>query len=427
VLSFGEFTSLNPIISRLRESREAKINQLQLILDSNGNRSDFSDAATETFTRINRELDQIDERIDQLAGQERRAAEANNTYADIMARPVERRSGLPSGSLSESDGDIERAFRSAIKSRNPAPIEIPVSTRSYYQPGIERRDLLKTTATQALPVSVYDRILMHMVENSAVLKAGATVLNTATGEDLQVPKSTAFSTSALTAEAAQITESDPTLAITTLKSYKYACYFEVSHELANDSTVDLLGFLARQAGESLALAYGDDLINGTGTGEPRGVLTDATAGVSGITGTGTSLGTQGTANQGTDILYSLHGSLAEPYANSTSRAWLMRNASLTIVRKLKDTTGQPVVGNDGNSFLGAPFIVDPFMPAMANTAESIAYGDWSRYFVRIAEGLRVERSNEFRFQHDLVAFRAVIRLDGALCDLNAIKTFTNAT
>jgi hypothetical protein len=41
--------------------------------------------------------------------------------------------------------------------------------------------------------------------------------------------------------------------------------------------------------------------------------------------------------------------------------------------------------------------------------------------------LRFERSDEFRFQNDLVAFRAVIRIDGALVDINAIKTFTNAT
>ncbi len=236
-----------------------------------------------------------------------------------------------------------------------------------------------------------------------------------------------FGTAAQFAEAASITESDPTLGVVTLKAWKFATFFQVSHELANDSNTDLLGFLARQAGEALALAYGDKLINGAGSTEPRGVLTDATAGVSGVTGTGTSLGTQGTANQGTDILYGLHGSLAEPYANSGSRAWVMRNASLTVVRKLKDTTGQPVIGSDGNSFLGAPFVVDPFMPAMANAAESIAYGDWSRYFVRIAEGVRFERSNDFAFQNDLVSFRAVIRIDGALIDHNAIKTFVNAT
>lgn len=352
---------------------------------------------------------------------ERRAAEAGATWAGLVGRPVlmRHRTG--------DESDVENAFRSAILARNPAPIEIPVSARSYYQPGIERRDLLKTTATQAMRVSVYDRIVEHMVENSSVLRAGATLINTSTGEDLQVPKSTAFSTAALTAEGAPFSESDPTLAVTTLKAYKYGVFFQVSHELANDTNTDLLGFLAREAGQALALAYGDKLINGTGTNEPRGVLTDSTVGVVGPTGTATSLGAQGTASQGTDILHSLHGSLAEPYAITDSRAWVMRNATLTAIRKLKDTAGQPVLPADADRFLGAPFVVDPFVPAMAANAKSIIYGDWSRYFVRIAEGIRFERSNDFGFQNDLVSFRAVIRIDGALVDTTgAIKHFANS-
>lgn len=48
----------------------------------------------------------------------------------------------------------------------------------------------------------------------------------------------------------------------------------------------------------------------------------------------------------------------------------------------------------------APCSWYPFMPAMANLAESIAYGDWSRYFVRIAEEVRFELSEEVRFQNE---------------------------
>lgn len=408
--------------STMIERRDALVTEARKIADTAAKHNrNLSSGEHEKFEALTAEIDQIDERINTLQGREKRGQDAEDTFRRLNARPIERRTP------SAEDADVEAAFRSAISARNPAPIEIPVSSRSYYQPGIEQRDLLKTTATQAMQVSVYDRIVQHMVENSAVLRAGATVINTPTGEDLQVPKSTAFSTSNLTAEGAQITESDPTLAIATLKAYKYAVFFQVSSELANDTSVDLLGFLARQAGESLALAYGDKLINGTGTNEPRGVLADTTAGVVGPTGTATSLGSQATAGQGTDLLYSLHGSLAEPYAMSGSRAWVMRNASLTTIRKLKDNTGQPVLPAEGNSFLGAPFVVDPFVPAMAANAKSIIYGDWSRYFVRIAQGLRFERSNDFAFQNDLVSFRAVIRIDGALVDTTgAIKHFANS-
>ena len=151
--------------------------------------------------------------------------------------------------------------------------------------------------------------------------------------------------------------------------------------------------------------------------------------MTGPAGTGTSLGTQGTANQGTDALWNLVGSVAEPYAAAGSAAFLMRNASDIIVRKLRDTTGQPVAG------LGDPRVassatrrfLDPFMPAMANGVESIAFGDMSRYFIRLVNGVRFERSDEFRFQHDLVAFRCILRLDGALIDTGAVKTFVNTT
>jgi HK97 family phage major capsid protein len=286
-------------------------------------------------------------------------------------------------------------------------------------------------ATQAMGTDVYGRIIMHLVETSALMRAGATVVTTETGENLVVPRSTGFVTTNLTAEAAQITESDPTLGTVTLGAYKYANYFEVSSELANDSPTNLLDFLARQAALSLGLGttgYGNHLINGTGTGQPRGLLLDAGTGVTGPAGTGTTLGTQGTANQGTDALWNLVGSLAEPYAEAPSAAFLMRNASNVTIRKLRDTSGQPVNGlTDRRSLLGYPVYLDPFMPAMANTAESIAFGAMDRHFIRIVNGVRFERSDEFRFQNDLIAFRCIIRLDGALIDTNAVKTFVNTT
>lgn len=331
----------------------------------------------------------------------------------------------PRPGMSGQDRELDAAFRSAILSKNPAPIEIAPTRSGQWQPGMEFRDLLKTTATQALPVSMYDRIVMHLLEGSAVMRAGATVINTATGEDLQVPKSTAFSTSAITSEAASITESDPTLGVVTLKAYKYATFFQVSSELATDGNPDLLGFLARQAAESLSQAFGAHLMTGTGTGQPTGAITTATAGVTGPTGTSTSFGTQATAGQGTDLLNSLVGSLAEPYTQSPATAFLLRNATRTSVANLKTSAGE-LVGNQYIASSPYPFYVDPFVSAMGANAESVVFGDWSRYFVRIAGGLRFERSNDFAFQNDLVSFRAIIRLDGALVDANALKTFTHS-
>ena len=56
----------------------------------------------------------------------------------------------------------------------------------------------------------------------------------------------------------------------------------------------------------------------------------------------------------------------------------MRNASDIIVRKLRDTTGQPVRASASGADPRLSQLLDPFMPAMANAAESIAFGDMSQ-------------------------------------------------
>jgi len=422
---------------------------MALLDDLRARRADARTAADEILTRAAEESrDLAADELTQYQAQVVATREADDAIEQEHERLLaEARAASRAGrgpTLNRQALDTARAFRSAIYAKNPQPIEVyselpdewpddlpePVQGR-VGRVQVHHRDTLKTTATQALTTDVYTQIVRHLVETSSIMAAGATVVTTATGESLIIPKSTGFVSSAIIAEGASITESDPTLATVTLGAFKYANYFEISQELANDTPTNLLDFLARQAAISLGLGaagYGDDLINGTGSGQPRGLLLDAGTGVTGPTGTGTSLGTQGTVNQGTDALWNLVGSVAEPYAAAPSAAFLMRNASDIIVRKLKDTTGQPVQGlTTRGQILGYPSFVDPFMPAMANAAESIAFGEMAKYFIRIVNGVRFERSDEFRFQDDLVAFRCILRLDGALVDTGAVKSFVNTT
>jgi HK97 family phage major capsid protein len=212
--------------------------------------------------------------------------------------------------LSSRDMEAVDWLKSAVLEKNPSSFELrPEEQREFSisQPGLEyrslyeQRDTLKSTATQALPVSVWPSVMMHLVEQTSVMRAGAMVVTTATGEDLQFPKTTAFQSSALTSEGGSITESDPTLAAVTLKSYKYAAFWQLSKELVTDTPTNLLDALARGAATSLAAAYGPHLATGTGSGQPQGYTVGAGTSV-GPTGTGTTFGLQATAGLGSDVL-----------------------------------------------------------------------------------------------------------------------------
>lgn len=136
-----------------------------------------------------------------------------------------------------------------------------------------------------------------------------------------------------------------------------------------------------------------------------------------------------------DNLIDLTASIAEPYARSNASAWLMRNASLAAVRKLKNpVTGDylfslDVVPGSGASgtLLGRPVFVDPNVAPIGTSAKSVIFGDLSKYWVRQVRGIRFERSEEFKFDYDVVSFRAIARLDGATTDTNALAVFRGGT
>ena len=153
------------------------------------------------------------------------------------------------------------------------------------------------------------------------------------------------------------------------------------------------------------------------------------SGIVGPVGTTVSLGTQATAGQGTDLLFGLFHSVLPEYR--TGAAWLMADPSIGIVRNLKSTTGGPVwqpavTAGDPDLIVGKPVYFAPQLPTMAANAKSIYFGEWNALKVRVAGGVRFERSDQYAFGNDQVAFRAVVRCGAVTVDPNAVKFFQNS-
>lgn len=356
--------------------------------------------------RLDGEVRSLGERVSELMEQEQRSRDA----ADALARlaPVDE----PGGDADADD--VGEQLRSFLRGERRSVAVAP-----------ERRDLVKGTATaggNTVPTTFYGRLVEHMVEVSGVLAAGPTLLETASGESIEVPTTTAFSTAALTAEAAAIAESDPAFAKRTLGAYKYGATIQVSRELIDDTAVDLLGFIAAQAGRAVGNALGAALVTGSGSSQPAGVATQATAGKTGAATTPT-----------TDDLIDLMYSVISPYRASSSCCWMLRDATAAHLRKLKDDNGQylwqpSLVLGQPDMLLGKPVATDPNVAAAGNSAKSVLFGDFSAYWVRLAGGVRFERSDDFAFSSDLVTFKVVARADGMTVDqTGAIKAFVGVS
>jgi HK97 family phage major capsid protein len=427
-------------IKALREKRMKQHNELIALLETarDGNRElTVDEQATEA--RINTELTEsgqvvtlAEQRNTALTEAETRRTDSEAAFAALMSGADTR--GMPGGApVGGPDGavDEQAQVRSWLtgQSGNRA-LEVragrPMGTEEF-------RVLSKLTAGaggNTVKTSFYDQLVAHLIEVSGLMQTGPTVLNTSTGEQMLIPKTTGHSTAALVAEAGTIGASDPVFAQAPLDAYKYALLLQVSHELANDTSVNLLGYLAMQAGRAIGNAFGAQLITGTGSSQPQGVVPVATS--AGITAT-TAIG----GGLVPDNIIDLYYSVIAPYRNSQSASFLMRDSTVAAVRKFRDNSGGAGTGQymwqpslqvgTPDTLMGKKLITDPTVPAIALNARSVLFGDFSQYYVRMVESLRFERSDDFAFNTDLITYRCILRGDGELIDTTgAIKCFIGA-
>lgn len=414
----------NDIIKRLLERRNTVLSEARGIAESSASENRPMTAEEQgRWDGLNGELDDLEKRMKALAEQEKRAKETAALFDNISRQPAQGEAGDPAKRAAE--------IRAFLKGDPGAPRSLTVKPESY-----EQRVLSKLTAGAGgnlVPVSFYDRLMAHLVEVSGILQAGPTILNTDSGEQIQVPKTTTHPVAALVAEAGTLAASDPVFAQGALNAYKYGIIIQLSRELIADTGVDVEGYLAMSAGRALGNAIGAHLATGTGTAQPTGIVTSATLGVTGPTGASGGLGaTSATLNQGADLLFDMYYSVIAPYRASKSCAWLTKDSSMAAIRKIKSTTGEYIfqpsmVAGTPDTLIGKPIYIDPFIAAIALSAKWLLFGDMSQFFVRIAGGVRFERSDEFAFSTDLVSFRALLRGDSLLIDqTGAVKYFAGA-
>jgi HK97 family phage major capsid protein len=284
----------------------------------------------------------------------------------------------------------------------------------------EQRAITGSSTGAPVPTGFYNEIVKVARLVNPLLDY-ATVINTASGENLQIPSQSGFSTATIVGQGSSIGTSEPSFnTFTTLGSFKFSALAQLSRELVLDAGVDVVGFLAEQFGNAFGYAIGNKLINGTGTTEPTGFLPVAGTGVTGSTGVAGAF----TADNVIDLVYSLDGALR----NKPSFAMLANSTSIAALRKLKDSYGQYLfnigLGQDARDLvLGVPVIETPSMPNPAVGANSLAVGDLKSLYIRNAGGLQVDRSDDYAFGNDLATWRATWRIDGALVQTANIKKF----
>jgi len=200
-------------------------------------------------------------------------------------------------------------------------------------------------------------------------------------------------------------------------------------ELLQDSQIDVQALVFNRCAQRIGRLSNQGYTVGTGTGQPNGIVTAASVGVTGSTGS--------TVTITYDSIIDLIDSIDQAYQSAGRRICFMGAQNMRkVIRKLKDTAGRPIwtpsydaglVNGFKDQLLGYDYCVNNDMPTPAANAKSLVFGDISQYMIRDALEVNLFRFDDSAFMSKgQVGFLAWARTGGNLLDTSALKLYQHS-
>lgn len=296
-------------------------------------------------------------------------------------------------------------------------------------------DMLSAEASQALKIAnslhvtapgdkggylvplEFETTLIRAAENFNIMRQLATVMSS--GVDRQIPMETDAGVATWLGEEEAYTESDATFNKVNMGSHKLGRIIKVSEELLQDAFFDISAYVADAFGRTFGRAEEAAFVNGDGTGKPKGLVPSVTTGVTAADD----------VTIAADDLIELFHSLRRPYRPTAT--WLMSDASVKAIRKLKDNDGQylwqpGLTAGAPDTLLGRPVQVSDYMDNVAASKVPVVFGDLKYYRILDRKGITMQRLNELYAANGQVGFRMYERTEGKLLLGEAVKKLTMA-
>jgi HK97 family phage major capsid protein len=293
------------------------------------------------------------------------------------------------------------------------------------------RNTMSTTTPAEGGYTVQQDIATSFIDAMAAfggMREAANVIRTAGGNPLSYPTTDGTTEEGeIVPENTQAGTADVSFGTRPLNVFKFGSkVVTVPLELLQDSSIDVISLVNNRLATRIGRVTTRKQTVGTGTGEPMGLVTAASVGKIGATGS--------TLTVAFDDLIDLQESVDEAYQPNAS--WMFAQSTRKVVRKLKDGNGRPIwtpgyesgiTKGTPDELLGKPVKSNSYMPAMAANAKPIWYGDLKSYSIRDAMDITLFRFTDSIYaQKGQVGFLAWMRSGGNLMDLLAGKVYQNS-
>lgn len=391
-------------ITELREKRAKTWSAMESFLASQRNDKGVLSAEDDaTYARMEQELEDLTREIKRMERKDAIEAELNKPVATpLTAKPMSPKA--EDEKEGRASNTYKKSFWNAMRDKSARPAVM---------------DALKIGTDPEggyLVPDEYEKTLVEGLEEENIFRKIAKVINTSSG-DRKIPVVATKGTASWVDEEGLIPESDDSFGQVSIGAYKLGTLIKVSEELLNDSVFDLESYISKEFARRIGAREEDAFFNGDGVGKPIGIFSETGGAEIGVTAASA---TAITADELIDLFYSLKA----PYRKNA--VWVLNDATVKAIRKLKDNNGnylwQPAItANTPDTILGKPVFTSSYVPTIAAGAKTIAFGDFSYYWVADRQARSFKRLNELYAATGQVGFMATQRVDGKLILPEAIK------
>lgn len=305
-------------------------------------------------------LDELQKQFDQVEVMLKRSTgggnqETKHNRVGDWARAVVTAHTMGVANLAED----QRTLLDDIRTEYKALSVVPDTAGGYLAPSEYVREIIKAE-TEISPV----RSLVRVRQTAA--------------KSVQIPKRTGQFAAVWVSEQGTKSETTGlTYGLEEIPTSELYALVDISNQMLEDSAFSMDGEISMEAAEQFAVAEGAAFVSGSGVGKPQGFLTNANV---------------GTTNSGAATTITADGMLSLKYAIKSayqaSASWVMKRATISSVRKLKDGNGnylwQPGLAQGRpNTLDGDPYVEVADMPSEGAGLKPVAYGDWRRAYTWI--------------------------------------------
>nr|DAZ62498.1 MAG TPA: major capsid protein [Caudoviricetes sp.] len=394
-------------INELRQKRAQKLSAARAFLESNrtadGVLSSDDDAA---YTRMENEIAALGSEIARLE----RLEEMDAKLSLPVNTPITEKPEQPAKAETKTGratDEYKQAFWNATRHKDKD--KLTPEMRNALQVGTDSEG-------GYLVPDEFENRLIDGLKDATVIRSHAYVFKTSNGLH-KIPIVASHGSAAWIDEEGAYTESDDAFGQVQLDAHKVGTIIKVSEELLNDSAFDLEGYIYSEFIRRIGDKEEEAFLVGNGSSKPTGILNATGGGQVGVT---TASATTITADELIDLFYSLKA----PYRKSA--VWVFNDATMKIVRKLKDGSGQylwqpGLKDGESDTILGRPYFTSSAVPTVAAGAKTVIFGDLNYYWIGDREGITFRRLNELYAGNGQVGFLASKRLDGKTVLPEAIK------